>query len=122
MRTLNRNGIVIGTPFLNRSKKDQELDMMGMFIATLPIKINIQSEDENFVTLCKEIGNNNLLCFKHSKYPYYEIQKQYQKNTGKSVNLYEIAFSYQINKLEGKLKAIQGKLHGYAIIHKLTQY
>ncbi len=109
MRTLNRNGIVIGTPFLNRSKKDQELDMMGMFIATLPIKINIQSEDENFVTLCKEIGNNNLLCFKHSKYPYYEIQKQYQKNTGKSVNLYEIAFSYQINKLEEKIEGNTGK-------------
>lgn len=94
--------IVIGTPFLNRRKSDKELEMMGMFIATLPINI-VTKAQMTFIEICKNINALNLQCFKHCRYPYYEIQKAYQNFTKENINLYEIAFSYQINKLEVEL-------------------
>lgn len=91
--------LVIGTPFLNRKKSDKEFDMMGMFVTTLPLHIHV-SKDLNFIELCKQINSTNLSCFKHSNYPYSEIQKAYSQSSGNVTNLYEIAFSYQINNLE----------------------
>lgn len=94
----NKN-LVIGTPFLNRKKADKELDMMGMFVATLPLYIDV-SPDLTFVDLCKQITRTNMACFKHSGFPYREIQKEYENFSGDNTNLYEIVFSYQMNNLE----------------------
>lgn len=99
--------IIIGTPFLNRRKSDKELEMMGMFISTLPIKV-VTNEEMTFIEICKNINTINLQCFKHCRYPYYEIQKAYQNFTKENINLYEIAFSYQINKLEVELDGDTG--------------
>ena len=98
-KVFSNDNIIIGTPFLNRKKADKEFDMMGMFISTLPININIP-ENASFVDLCKQVGFTNLSCFKHSKFPYNEIQKAHSNFSGNNTNLYEISFSYQINNLE----------------------
>ena len=95
----NKENIVIGTPFLNRQKAKKELDIMGMFVATLPISINT-NKNLTFIELCKNILSQNLSCFKHSSFPYSEIQKEYFKISDENINLYEISFSYQINNLE----------------------
>lgn len=100
--------IIIGTPFLNRKKVDKELEMLGMFIATLPINI-ITKKQMTFIEVCKNINTISLQCFKHSKYPYYEIQRLYQEFSKENMNLYEIAFSYQINKLEKEIDGDVGK-------------
>ena len=94
--------MVFGTPFLNRKKANHEFDMIGMFISTLPISIEV-NETNNFLDICKQVTQKNLACFKHSNYPYSEIQKEYQQISSENINLYEIAFSYQINKLEKEL-------------------
>lgn len=107
-KIFNEEEIIIGTPFLNRRKSDNELEMMGMFIATLPINI-ITKREMTFIEICKNINMINLQCFKHCRYPYYEIQKAYQELTKENINLYEIAFSYQINKLEVELDGDTGK-------------
>ncbi len=91
--------LVIGTPFLNRKKADKELDTMGMFIATLPLGIKV-SPELNFVELCKQINHTNMSCFRHSSFPYQEIQREYANFSGNHTNLYEIVFSYQMNNLE----------------------
>lgn len=107
-KIFNKESMVIGTPFLNRRKADKELEMMGMFISTLPI--NIQTKNEmNFIDICKNINSTNMQCFRHSKYPYYEIQRAYQEFSKENINLYEIAFSYQINKLEVEIDGDTGE-------------
>ena len=98
-KIFSKKDIVIGTPFLNRAKARKELDMMGMFVTTLPLHIRT-GEVSNFVELCKQIGATNMSCFKHCKFPYTEIQNEYEKKTGNNTNLYEIVFSYQKNSLE----------------------
>lgn len=107
-KIFNEDSIVIGTPFLNRKKADKEFDMMGMFIATLPINIETK-RSLSFIEICKNINTTNMQCFRHSRYPYHEIQKLYQEFSKQNVNLYEIAFSYQINKLEVELEGDTGK-------------
>lgn len=107
-KIFNNEEIVIGTPFLNRRKADKELEMMGMFIATLPINI-LTKNTMTFIDICKNINATNLQCFRHSKFPYYEIQKAYQNFSKENINLYEIAFSYQLNKLEVAIDGDTGK-------------
>lgn len=98
-KLFSNENLVLGTPFLNRKKADKELDMMGMFVATLPLHIKA-TPDSNFVELCKQITSTNMACFKHSSFPYHEIQKEYENFSGEHTNLYEIVFSYQMNNLE----------------------
>ncbi len=98
-KLFSNENLVIGTPFLNRKKADKELDIMGMFVATLPLHIKVSS-DLNFVDLCKQVSSTNMSCFKHSSFPYHEIQKEYTNVSGNHTNLYEIVFSYQMNNLE----------------------
>lgn len=93
--------LIFGTPFLNRQKKLKELDCTGMFVSTLPLLINMHS-NISFSKLCKNITSTNLSLYKHSSYPYHEIQELYAKNTGNNSALYEIGFSYQINQLKNQ--------------------
>lgn len=98
----NIENLVIGTPFLNRQKKLEELKSTGMYVSTLPVNIHLQKE-ENFVGICKKIGVTNLSLYKHSKFPYYEIEQLYHKNTDNNSNIYDLVFSYQINQLENTI-------------------
>lgn len=98
-KIFGQENIVVGTPFLNRQKAKKELEVMGMFVATLPISIQVDNR-LNFIELCKQITATNILCFKHSSFPYREIQQEYIKTSGQNTNLYEIAFSYQMNRLD----------------------
>ena len=99
----NLKNIVFGTPFLNRQKRLNELICTGMFISTLPISINIDI-DTSFLELCKKIGTNNISLFKHSGYPFHRIQELYCEHTKETSALYEIGFSYQINKQENSME------------------
>lgn len=95
----NSPNIVFGTPFLNRQKRLNELETTGMFISTLPLMIQVDPQD-TFVSLCKKIALKNISLFKHSNFPYHKIQKLYYNHTKENTGLYEVGFSYQINKQE----------------------
>lgn len=89
--------IVFGTPFLNRQKRLKELECTGMFVSTLPLIIEIDRQD-TFLSLCKKISLTNMSLFKHSSFPYHKIQEIYCNTVKENTALYEIGFSYQINK------------------------
>ncbi len=95
--------IVFGTPFLNRQKRLNELDCTGMFVSTLPLMIE-PNEQDTFLTLCKKISSTNMSLFKHSCFPYHKIQEMYCNTIKENTSLYEIGFSYQINKQEHVMK------------------
>ena len=97
----NTKSLVFGTPFLNRQKKYGEMECIGLYISTLPLLINI--DNNNFIDLCKNISATNFSMFKHSHFPYSEIEKLYHESSNSTSNLYEIGFSYQINELENKM-------------------
>lgn len=98
------NNFAIGTPFLNRQKRFNELEETGLHISTLPLHININN-DMNFVDLCKNINSSNLNIYKRGSFPYYNIQKLFESENNTNSNLYEIGFSYQINISEKEFKS-----------------
>lgn len=95
----NVPNIVFGTPFLNRQKKLKELETTGMFVSTLPLMIDVSTET-TFVSLCKKISSTNMSLFRHSNFPYHKIQELYYNFSKENTALYEVGFSYQINKQE----------------------
>lgn len=95
----NSQNMVFGTPFLNRQKRLKELEITGMFVSTLPLTVKT-SISENFLELCRQITYSNISLFKHANYPYHKIQEAYTEFTNETTGLYEVGFSYQINKQE----------------------
>lgn len=99
----------IGTPFLNRGKK--EFENIGLFVSNLPLNIQLKQEDL-FINICEEIYKTNFKIFRHSKFPYTEIQKIYS-NINSVSNMFEIGFSYQINTLKNELYNDLGETDWY---------
>lgn len=102
-KIFNSNKIVVGTAFLNRQKRYNELESTGMYVSTLPINIDV-GKANTFIELCHNITSSNLSLYKHSNFPYHKIQELYCKQTQENTNLYEIGFSYQINTLQNEIK------------------
>jgi len=103
------NNLNIGTPFINRNKK--ELNNIGLFVSNLPLNVQI-NENDLFLEVCNIIYKNNFKLFRHSKFPYTKIQKLYA-DINYATNMYEIGFSYQINALSNKLNGDLGKTEWY---------
>lgn len=99
----NLQKVTFGTPFLNRQKRLKELECTGMFVSTLPLLVEIDNND-TFLSLCKKISSTNMSLFKHSGYPYHKIQETYCNTAQDNSGLYEIGFSYQINKQENAME------------------
>lgn len=98
----NTNSVIFGTPFLNRQKKFGEMDCAGVYISTLPLQILID-KNIDFLTLCKNISATNFSIFKHSHFPYHQIQTLYNNFSEDNSNIYDIGFSYQINELKSPM-------------------
>lgn len=94
--------LVFGTPFLNRQKKNDEMDCAGLFVSTLPLLINIDKEMD-FIELCRNISSTNFSIYKHCHFPYHKIENLYHSFSNDNTNIYEIGFSYQINELQYKM-------------------
>lgn len=89
----NTNNVIIGTPILNR-KNFKEKHTMGMFISTIPFKININFES-NFVDFLSAVGKNQLSYFKNQRYPYDDLLKDIRDKYNITNNLYTTVLSYQ---------------------------
>lgn len=105
----NVESLNIGTPFLNRSKK--EFENIGLFVSNLPLNVQLKQEDI-FINICEEIYRTNFKIFRHSKFPYTEIQKIYSDINSVS-NMFEIGFSYQINTLKNEIENDLGETNWY---------
>ena len=97
-RITSKNDIVIGTPVLNRSNR-KDKNTVGMFINTLPLRINIDS-DTNFKTFSNNVSMECMSLFRHQKYPYDLLLKNIRSKYSNSENLYDIVLSYQNSKME----------------------
>ena len=67
-RVSRLDDFVIGTPILNRTNF-KEKQTMGMFINTMPIRINI-SENKSFTEFAKNLSSNIMSNLKHQRYSY----------------------------------------------------
>ncbi|MBE5806082.1 MAG: amino acid adenylation domain-containing protein [Clostridiales bacterium] len=92
----NLTDFVIGTPILNRCNFAQK-NTHGMFITTLPVRINLSSNN-TFLNYIKNFSLNSISMFRHQKYPYEKILEMLRKKQPDIPNLYNILFSYQITK------------------------
>lgn len=92
-RIKDSNDFVIGSPSLNRANF-KEKQMLGMFVATLPIRIKVE-ENIKFLDLAHNIVSNTMNLFRHQKYPYTNILKKVRSENNNSNNLYSIVLSYQ---------------------------
>lgn len=101
----NKDNLVIGTPFLNRLKKCNDFSSTGLYVSTLPLYVSV-SDETDFVSLCKKISTTNFSIFRHSSFPFSKIQKMYNEATHSTTKIFDIGFSYQINKLSNDLNSV----------------
>lgn len=89
----NSNYSIIGTPVLNRTNF-KEKHTSGMFISTVPFKIEVIS-DLSFEEFLKNVAKTQMATFRHQKYPYSNLLEDLKKKYNFTENLYDIALSYQ---------------------------
>ena len=92
-RVTEKYDFVIGTPVLNRSNF-KEKKMMGMFVSTMPVRFKID-EKETFLDMCKKSASESMTLFRHQKYPYSLMLKDFREKNDVASNLYEVMVSYQ---------------------------
>ena len=90
----NLKEFVIGTPILNRTTF-QEKQTTGMFISTVPFKIDLTNMKLSFYEFLSKIGTETLSLFRHQKYPYQYLLNHLRKENKTIPNLYDILLSYQ---------------------------
>ena len=96
---------VIGTPILNRSNF-KEKQTTGMFINTLPLKINLVNEI-TFLENLKEISSRSMALLRHQKYSFQNIIENLRKKEPNLPKLYNILYSYQITKMNENMEALE---------------
>ncbi len=97
-RVSAKENMIIGTPILNRLNQ-AEKNTLGMFISTIPLGINVKSED-SFSSLTQEISELCSSSYRHQRYPYDAILGFVRETYGFTDNLYDIVLSYQNSKFE----------------------
>ncbi len=110
-RITTKKDLVIGSPVANRTTA-QAKDMFGMFVSTVPIRV--QTEDEmSFRDFAQEVSGRWFSALKHQKYPY-NLLMQDLRGTHKGLEaLYDVTLSYQIGKFEKNADAftLEGRWH-----------
>lgn len=96
-RTTEKENIIIGTPLLNRLNQTEK-STFGMFISTIPLCINIKSED-SFSYFSQSILEICMAAYRHQRFPYEHILKNVREKHGLSDNLYDVVLSYQNTKV-----------------------
>lgn len=89
----NTNSAILGTPVLNRSNF-KEKHTSGMFVSTVPFKINIDS-NINFNSFLEKVLQMQTSIFRHQKYPYLQLLHDIKEKYNISENLYDFVLSYQ---------------------------
>ncbi len=104
-RVSNLDEFVIGTPILNRTNF-KEKQTTGMFINTLPLKINLV-HDKTFIENLKDIAINSMALLRHQKYSYQYIIEDLRKKDSNLPMLYNILYSYQITKMNENMDSLE---------------
>lgn len=99
-RTTGKSDFVIGTPVLNRANA-KEKKMIGMFVSTMPVRFKID-ENATFYNMCKACSSESMTLFRHQKYPYSLIQKDFKEKNDLKENLYSVMLSYQNARFESE--------------------
>lgn len=84
---------ILGTPVLNRSNF-KEKNTSGMFVSTVPFKIDIDS-NISFEDFLSNVSLNQSAIFRHQKYPYLKLLSDIKSKYDISENLYDFVLSYQ---------------------------
>lgn len=103
----NLEDFCIGTPILNRSNY-KEKNTVGMFINTLPIRININNS-LSFEEFLNSLSKNTMSLLRHQKYSYQNIIEDLRKKQNNLFGLYNIMISYQITKMNSSQDDIPHK-------------
>ena len=89
----NTSSAILGTPVLNRSNF-KEKNTSGMFVSTVPFKIDIDS-NLNFASFLDKVSLMQTSIFRHQKFPYLKLLKDIKEKYNISENLYDFVLSYQ---------------------------
>ncbi len=115
----SKEDIIVAMPILNRSNI-KEKETMGMFISTIPLRIDVDS-NISFESYIYKVSKEIMECLKHQKYPYDLLQKFFREKH-KSVNIHDVYVSYQNAKLDKEVQTYKYKARWHRKNHQIDSF
>jgi amino acid adenylation domain-containing protein/non-ribosomal peptide synthase protein (TIGR01720 family) len=91
-RVQNEKEVVLGTYFANR--KHNEREAMGMFVSTLPFRMEI-GQDFTVIEWLRQVNLKQMKLLRHQKYPYNRLIQQLRQKGHDVKQLFTIGVEYQ---------------------------
>ncbi len=88
-----RSAIVVGTPVHNR-RNAAEKRTVGMFASVLPLIVPVDP-DAGFADTLRAVAAESKACYRHQRFPLYEINRQLQKNPLQRSRLFDLTVSVE---------------------------
>lgn len=101
-RITSKKDIILGTTVLNRSSH-QEKNTIGMFVNTLPIRLNIEKATD-FNSYAGQVYLEWKKILRHQRYPYNLIIEDYRQKNQTTGELFDVTITYQnavLNLIKG---------------------
>ncbi len=92
-RAGDREQLVLGMPVHNRRDAAQRATV-GMFSSVLPLSIAIDYQ-AGFGALMASIASEGRKCYRHQRFPLYEIQRELRRQYSPEARLFDIAMSIE---------------------------
>lgn len=100
----SKESAIIGSPVLNRLNY-QEKNTLGMFVNTIPIKIDV-SRNMSILEYLTNLSISQKSYFRHQKYPYEMLLNEMRKKYNFSQNIFDVSISYQNARTINKSSSI----------------
>ena len=97
-KTKDKNTIIVGTPFFNRSGV-KEKNTIGMFVNNFPVAIEVDPS-QKYRGFAEKLSAEWLQILRHGKYPYVQLLKDYREMHQVKGRLYDVTLSFQNAKFD----------------------
>lgn len=88
-----RREIVVGTPVHNR-RNAAEKETVGMFASVLPLVVPIDPQ-QGFAATLQAVAAESRTCFRHQRFPLYELRRQLMKTPGGHARVFDVTVSVE---------------------------
>ncbi|MFC9541874.1 amino acid adenylation domain-containing protein [Lysinibacillus sp. NPDC056959] len=122
----NQTDLVVGMPINTRSRDEEDMEVFGYFVNTVPLRIAL-SPTETFIELVQKVNNSIKEAIAHRNYPLNHLIQQVKNREENKPSLYSTVFNmvklpnFRMEGLETKVITHHNRVSVFDMVWRLVQ-